>query len=63
MTSCVVSGRIFVMTTMSTSRFCPELAILAALPPAVPFRQNPNGYCPDHGTGVACPVGVARADG
>jgi peptide-methionine (S)-S-oxide reductase len=22
----------------------------------------PNGYCPDHGTGVACPVGVARAD-
>jgi peptide-methionine (S)-S-oxide reductase len=25
--------------------------------------KNPNGYCPDHGTGVACPVGVARADG
>jgi peptide-methionine (S)-S-oxide reductase len=23
----------------------------------------PDGYCPDHGTGVACPVGVARADG
>ena len=23
----------------------------------------PNGYCPDHGTGVSCPVGVARADG
>jgi peptide-methionine (S)-S-oxide reductase len=20
--------------------------------------KNPNGYCPDHGTGVACPVGV-----
>mgnify|MGYP001565075285 FL=1 len=19
---------------------------------------NPNGYCPDHGTGVACPIGV-----
>jgi peptide-methionine (S)-S-oxide reductase len=26
-------------------------------------NKNPNGYCPDHGTGVACPVGVARADG
>ena len=20
--------------------------------------KNPNGYCPDHGTGVACPVGI-----
>jgi peptide-methionine (S)-S-oxide reductase len=20
--------------------------------------KNPNGYCPDHGTGVACPVGL-----
>ncbi len=25
--------------------------------------KNPYGYCPDHGTGVACPVGVMRADG
>ena len=25
--------------------------------------KNPNGYCPDHGTGVSCPVGVVRADG
>ena len=34
------------------------------LPPAVPFdHKNPNGYCPDHGTGVSCPVGVVRADG
>jgi peptide-methionine (S)-S-oxide reductase len=24
--------------------------------------KNPYGYCPDHGTGVACPVGVVRAD-
>jgi peptide-methionine (S)-S-oxide reductase len=23
--------------------------------------KNPYGYCPDHGTGVSCPVGVARA--
>jgi peptide-methionine (S)-S-oxide reductase len=26
-------------------------------------RKNPHGYCPDHGTGVSCPVGVVRADG
>ena len=25
--------------------------------------KNPYGYCPDHGTGISCPVGVARADG
>jgi peptide-methionine (S)-S-oxide reductase len=25
--------------------------------------KNPYGYCPDHGTGVSCPVGAARADG
>jgi peptide-methionine (S)-S-oxide reductase len=25
--------------------------------------KNPNGYCPDHGTGVSCPVGVVPADG
>ena len=25
--------------------------------------KNPNGYCPAHGTGVSCPVGVVRADG
>jgi len=24
--------------------------------------KNPYGYCPDHGTGVSCPVGVVRAD-
>ncbi len=35
---------------------------------AEPYHQqylskNPNGYCPDHGTGVACPIGVGvRAD-
>jgi len=22
------------------------------------LHKNPNGYCPDHGTGVACPVGL-----
>jgi peptide-methionine (S)-S-oxide reductase len=25
--------------------------------------KNPYGYCPDHGTGVSCPIGVVRADG
>jgi peptide-methionine (S)-S-oxide reductase len=24
--------------------------------------KNPHGYCPDHGTGVSCPVGVVKAD-
>lgn len=26
-------------------------------------NKNPHGYCPDHGTGVSCPVGVVSADG
>jgi peptide-methionine (S)-S-oxide reductase len=26
-------------------------------------NKNPNGYCGLGGTGVSCPVGVARADG
>jgi peptide-methionine (S)-S-oxide reductase len=25
--------------------------------------KTPNGYCPDHGTGVSCPIGVVRASG
>jgi len=25
--------------------------------------KNPNGYCPDHSTGVACPVGLGVAAG
>jgi peptide-methionine (S)-S-oxide reductase len=24
--------------------------------------KNPYGYCPDHGTGVSCPVGLTQAD-
>ena len=28
------------------------------------LAKNPNGYCPDQGTGVACPVGLGvRATG
>jgi peptide-methionine (S)-S-oxide reductase len=26
-------------------------------------KKNPNGYCPDHGTGVSCPIGVVKASG
>ncbi len=26
------------------------------------LAKNPQGYCPDHGTGVACPVGVAVSE-
>jgi peptide-methionine (S)-S-oxide reductase len=25
--------------------------------------KNPFGYCPDHGTGVSCPIGVVKASG
>jgi peptide-methionine (S)-S-oxide reductase len=25
--------------------------------------KNPDGYCPDHGTGVSCPIGVVTASG
>jgi peptide-methionine (S)-S-oxide reductase len=25
--------------------------------------KNPNGYCPDHGTGVSCPVGLFASSG
>jgi len=25
--------------------------------------KNPYGYCPDHGTGVSCPIGLVRATG
>jgi peptide methionine sulfoxide reductase MsrA len=24
--------------------------------------KAPNGYCPDHSTGVSCPVGLLKAD-
>lgn len=26
------------------------------------LQKVPGGYCPDHGTGLTCPVGVAKAD-
>ena len=47
-------------------------AITTEIVPAGPFYyaedyhqqyldKNPNGYCPDHGTGVSCPIGVGVA--
>jgi peptide-methionine (S)-S-oxide reductase len=27
------------------------------------LHKVPGGYCPDHGTGVSCPIGVVQADG
>ena len=40
-----------------------EIAPIGAFYYAEPYHQqylakNPNGYCPDHSTGVACPVGL-----
>jgi peptide-methionine (S)-S-oxide reductase len=26
------------------------------------LHKVPNGYCPDHSTGVSCPVGLISAD-
>jgi hypothetical protein len=26
-------------------------------------NKSPNGYCPDHGTDVSCPIRVAKASG
>jgi peptide-methionine (S)-S-oxide reductase len=25
------------------------------------LHKVPNGYCPDHGTGVSCPIGLMSA--
>jgi peptide-methionine (S)-S-oxide reductase len=49
-------------------------AITTELAPAGPFyyaepyhqqylAKNPDGYCPDHGTGVSCPVGLFAKEG
>jgi peptide-methionine (S)-S-oxide reductase len=27
------------------------------------LHKVPNGYCPDHGTGVSCPIGLIKASG
>lgn len=51
---------------------CADLANPVAWPsvPRARYHQqylsdakNPYGYCPDHGTGVSCPVGVVKSSG
>lgn len=32
-------------------------------PQCLPVGKNPNGYCPDHGAGVSCLIGVVRSGG
>ena len=46
-------------TTMQVAELC--------LQSAEDYHQQylykvPNGYCPDHSTGVSCPVGLIKAD-
>ena len=41
---------------LSSDRYCLHQQYLSS-------TKNPHGYCPDHGTGVSCPIGVVSADG
>ena len=41
---------------------CPLETVSVRWRPLVDAK-NPYGYCPDHGTGVSCPIGVVSADG
>jgi peptide-methionine (S)-S-oxide reductase len=41
---------------LSSDRYCSHQQYLSS-------GKNPHGYCPDHGTGASCPVGVVSADG
>ena len=54
-----LQARVKYRTTAQIAELC--------LQSAEDYRQQylhkvANGYCPDHGTGVACPVGLMRAD-
>lgn len=40
---------------LSSDRYCLHQQYLSS-------NKNPYGYCPDHGTGVSCPIGVVKAD-
>ncbi|GAA2726047.1 MULTISPECIES: peptide-methionine (S)-S-oxide reductase MsrA [Streptomyces] len=58
---------------LTTAGYGPITTTIAPAPPfhyAEPYHQqylspakNPNGYCGIGGTGVSCPVGVAKAEG
>ncbi|POX41637.1 peptide-methionine (S)-S-oxide reductase [Streptomyces sp. Ru73] len=57
-----------VLTASGYGDITTELLPAAPFYPAEPYHQqyldkNPAGYCGIGGTGVSCPVGVARADG
>ncbi|MFJ3163249.1 peptide-methionine (S)-S-oxide reductase MsrA [Streptomyces kanasensis] len=59
-----------VLTSAGHGAITTELQPAAAHPfhPAEPYHQqyldkNPAGYCGIGGTGVSCPIGVAKADG
>jgi hypothetical protein len=41
---------------LSSDRYCLRQQYLSS-------NKNPHGYCPDHGTGVSCLIGVVSADG
>jgi peptide-methionine (S)-S-oxide reductase len=51
------------LTAASFGRITTEIALAGPFYFAEDYHQqyldkNPDGYCPDHGTGVACPIGV-----
>ena len=51
------------LTTAGYGTITTEIADLSAFYYAEDYHQqyldkNPRGYCPDHGTGVACPIGL-----
>jgi peptide-methionine (S)-S-oxide reductase len=54
------------LTAAGFGRITTEVAPASAFYYAEPYHQqylakNPNGYCPDHSTGVACPVGLGES--
>ncbi|WP_269853552.1 peptide-methionine (S)-S-oxide reductase MsrA [Streptomyces sp. RPT161] len=69
--SAATASRDAYQSTLTSAGYGPiTTEILPATPfyPAEPYHQqyldkNPAGYCGIGGTGVSCPVGVAKADG
>jgi len=68
-----IASRDVYQTRLTASGFGPITTEIAGPPPpafyfAEDYHQqylskNPAGYCPDHGTGVACPIGLAVPSG
>ena len=62
-----VSRRVFGRGTTCQRDLCWALASASEFYFAEDYHQqylikNPHGYCPDHGTGVSCPIGVVNVD-